>query len=152
MVSKRPHAANVAQTSETMSVVGNVLGILKKPMSALGKVRNKFQKKDHNKKQFQNMVFSTEKCQIYASFSTIIGQDTIDTIDTIDIHRRQTFQKELVGAVNKLRFQYRLDNGLIREGTNGPNVGLYLHIVDSSLMMAVKNTYCHVKPVIDNYG
>merc|ERR1711928_89037 len=37
MVSKRPHAANVAQTSETMSVVGNVLGILKKPMSALGK-------------------------------------------------------------------------------------------------------------------
>ena len=81
MISKRPHAANVDQT---MGVVENVPGILNVPMSALGKVRHKYQNKDYNKKQLQNMVFSSEK------------------------GAWQTFQKELVGAVNKLRFQYRL--------------------------------------------
>ena len=45
MVLKRPRAANVAQTSETMSVAVNARGILNVPMSALGKVRPKYQKK-----------------------------------------------------------------------------------------------------------
>ena len=44
MASKHPLAANVAQTSETMSVAGNAPGILNVPMSALGKVRHKYKK------------------------------------------------------------------------------------------------------------
>jgi len=39
MASKHPLAANVAQTSETMSVAGNAPGILNVPMSALGKAK-----------------------------------------------------------------------------------------------------------------
>ena len=45
MVSKRPLAASVAQTLETMTVVESARGILNVPMSALGKVRPKYQKK-----------------------------------------------------------------------------------------------------------
>ena len=88
------------------------------------------------------MVCSTEKCQIYDSFSFIIGRDY--RADRYDNHRRETFQKELVGAVNKLRAQYRLFP-LIREGTSGPNVRFYLHyrtnftIVDHSLMMGAES-------------
>ena len=86
------------------------------------------------------MVCPKEKRQIYVSFSTIIGRDPLAY--RFDNHRSDTFQRELVGAVNKLRRTYRIPT-LYREGqgTSGPKVRFYLHyrnyftIVDHSLMM-----------------